>query len=99
MNVRHYAGPASTTPRALSTHGGALAGGDPRARPRHGGGHLTIDFHHEIRAGQLVLIKGAVTRVGTKSFNTDALYEPTPWGIARTQKTVEVCFDTPRARA
>ena len=26
---------------------------------------LTIDFHHEIRAGQLVLIKGVVTRVGT----------------------------------
>ncbi|MBV9359835.1 MAG: acyl-CoA thioesterase, partial [Betaproteobacteria bacterium] len=37
---------------------------------------LTIDFHHEIRAGQLVLIKGAVTRVGTKSFSHEMrLYE------------------------
>ena len=26
---------------------------------------LSIDFHNEIRAGQLLLIQGAVTRVGT----------------------------------
>src|SRR5205823_9475426 len=26
---------------------------------------LTIDFHHEIRAGQLILVRGAITRVGT----------------------------------
>jgi len=29
---------------------------------------LTIDFHHEIKAGQLVLIKGKFVRVGEKSF-------------------------------
>jgi len=29
---------------------------------------LTIDFHHEITAGQLAVIRGAFTRVGTKSF-------------------------------
>jgi acyl-CoA thioester hydrolase len=30
---------------------------------------LTIEFHREITAGQLALIRGAVTRVGTKSFS------------------------------
>ena len=59
---------------------------------------LTIDFHHEIRAGQLVLIKGAVTRVGTKSFSHEMrLYEADSMTHCATQKTVEVCFDT-RAR-
>jgi acyl-CoA thioester hydrolase len=56
---------------------------------------LTIDFHHEIRAGQLVLIKGAVTRVGTKSFSHELrLYEADSMTHCATQKTVEVCFDT-----
>jgi len=56
---------------------------------------LTIDFLHEIRAGQLVLIKGAVTRVGTKSFNHELrLYEADSMTHCATQKTVEVCFDT-----
>ena len=56
---------------------------------------LTIDFLHEIRAGQLVLIKGAVTRVGTKSFNHEMrLYASDTMTHCATQKTVEVCFDT-----
>jgi len=56
---------------------------------------LTIDFLNEIRAGQLVLIKGAVTRVGTKSFNHELrLYEADSMTHCATQKTVEVCFDT-----
>ena len=56
---------------------------------------LTIDFHHEIRAGQLILIKGAVTRVGTKSFSHEMrLYEADSMTHCATQKTVEVCFDT-----
>ena len=56
---------------------------------------LTIDFHHEIRAGQLVLIKGAVTRVGTKSFSHEMrLYASDTMTHCATQKTVEVCFDT-----
>ena len=29
---------------------------------------LTIDFHHELGAGQLVLVTGTFTRVGHKSF-------------------------------
>ena len=59
---------------------------------------LSIDFHHEIRAGQLVLVKGAVTRVGSKSFSHEMrLYEADSMTHCATQKTVEVCFDT-RAR-
>jgi len=56
---------------------------------------LTIEFHHEIRAGQLALIKGAITRVGTKSFSHELrLYEADSMTHCATQKTVEVCFDT-----
>jgi len=56
---------------------------------------LTIDFLYEIRAGQLLLIKGAVTRVGTKSFNHEMrLYASDTMTHCATQKTVEVCFDT-----
>ena len=56
---------------------------------------MTIEFHREIRAGQLVLIKGAVTRVGTKSFNHEMrLYEADSMTHCATQKSVEVCFDT-----
>lgn len=56
---------------------------------------LTIDFHHEIGSGQLVLIRGAVTRVGTKSFNHEMrLYAADSMTHCATQKTVEVCFDT-----
>jgi acyl-CoA thioester hydrolase len=60
---------------------------------------LTIDFHHEIRSGQLVLIRGAVTRVGTKSFNHEMrLYAADSMTHCATQKTVEVCFDTKARR-
>jgi acyl-CoA thioester hydrolase len=56
---------------------------------------LTIDFLHELRAGQLLLIKGALTRVGTKSFSHEMrLYEADSMTHCATQKTVEVCFDT-----
>ena len=56
---------------------------------------LTIDFLHEIRAGQLLVIKGAITRVGTKSFNHEMrLYATDTNTHCATQKTVEVCFDT-----
>lgn len=56
---------------------------------------LTIEFHHEIRAGELARIKGAVTRVGTKSFSHEMrLYEADSMTHCATQKTVEVCFDT-----
>ncbi|HEY5896902.1 MAG TPA: thioesterase family protein [Burkholderiales bacterium] len=61
---------------------------------------LSIDFHHEIRAGQLILIKGAIQRVGTKSFNHEMwLYEADSMTHCATQKTVEVCFDTAARKA
>jgi acyl-CoA thioester hydrolase len=56
---------------------------------------LTIEFHHEIIAGQLALVKGAVTRVGTKSFSYELrLYEADSMTHCATEKAVEVCFDT-----
>lgn len=56
---------------------------------------LTIDFLHEVRAGQLILIKGAVTRVGTKSFTHELrLYAADSMTHCATQKSTEVCFDT-----
>jgi len=58
---------------------------------------LTIEFHNEIRIGELVLIKGAITRVGTKSFSHELrLYEADSMRHCATQKAVEVCFDTAR---
>ncbi|HEY6124902.1 MAG TPA: thioesterase family protein [Steroidobacteraceae bacterium] len=60
---------------------------------------LTIDFHHEMTAGQLFLVSGAFTRVGARSFGNEMrLYESESMTHCATQKTVEVCFDT-RARA
>jgi acyl-CoA thioesterase FadM len=56
---------------------------------------LTIDFLHEVRVGELVLVKGAITRVGTKSFSHEMrLYEADSMRHCATQKATEVCFDT-----
>jgi acyl-CoA thioester hydrolase len=56
---------------------------------------LTIDFHHEMVAGQLFLVTGAFTRVGAKSISSELrLYESESMTHCATQKTVEVCFDT-----
>jgi len=60
----------------------------------------TIDFHHEITAGHLVLITGAITRVGTKSFTYALeLYDADAMTHCATQRTVEVCFDTAKRRS
>jgi acyl-CoA thioesterase FadM len=59
---------------------------------------LTIDFHHELTAGQLILVTGAFTRAGDKSYSYEMhLHESESMTHCATQKTVEVCFDT-RAR-
>ena len=56
---------------------------------------LTIDFHHELTAGQLTLVTGAFTRVGAKSYHYEMrLYDADAMTHCATQKTVEVCFDT-----
>lgn len=95
MNVRHYAAFFDEAGwHILSRAGVSLT--DLRAR---GLGSvvatLTIDFHHEIKAGQLVLISGAFTRAGSKSFAYEMrFYEVDSMTHCATQKTVEVCFDT-----
>jgi acyl-CoA thioester hydrolase len=95
MNVRHYAACFDDA----GWHFPRMAGFSLEAFRARGLGtvvaSLTIDFHHEIRAGQLILVQGALTRVGTKSFNHELrLYEADSMTHCATQKTVEVCFDT-----
>ena len=61
---------------------------------------LTIDFHHELTAGQLTLVTGAFTKVGQKSFTYEMrLYASESMIHCATQKTVEVCFDTRERRS
>ena len=100
MNVRHYAACFDEAAWHFPRMAG-LSLDEFRAR---GFGTvvatLTIDFHQEIRAGQLILVKGALTRVGTKSFNHEMrLYEADSMNHCATQKTVEVCFDTAARKA
>jgi acyl-CoA thioester hydrolase len=95
MNVRHYAALFDDAGwHILSRAGISLT--DLR---RRGLGSvvasLTIDFHLEMKAGNLVLIQGRFTRVGSKSFSYEMrLYETDSMTHCATQKTVEVCFDT-----
>lgn len=99
MNVRHYAAFFDDAGwHILAAAGVSLD--DLRAK---GLGSvvasLTIDFHHELTAGQLILVSGAFTHVGQKSFQYELrLYESESMTHCATQKTVEVCFDT-KARA
>jgi acyl-CoA thioester hydrolase len=95
LNVRHYAGFFDDA----GWHIPAMAGLSLDEIRSRGLGTvaatITIDFLQEIRAGQLLLIKGAVTRVGTKSFSHEMrLYAADSMTHCATQKTVEVCFDT-----
>ena len=95
MNVRHYAACFDDA----GWHFPTMAGFSLEGLRARGLGTvvatLAIDFHQEIRAGQLILIRGAVTRVGTKSFAHEMrLFEADSMTHCATQKTVEVCFDT-----
>jgi acyl-CoA thioester hydrolase len=98
MNVRHYAAFFDDA----GWHMLAMAGISLTEVKRRGLGTvmvtLTIEFHHEITAGQLALVRGAVTKVGTKSFGYELrLYESDSMTHCATEKAVEVCFD-PQAR-
>ena len=98
MNVRHYAAFFDDA----GWHMLAKAGVSLSELQAQGLGSvvatLTIDFHHELKAGQLTLVTGAFTRVGEKSFSYELrLHESESMTLCATQKTVEVCFDT-RAR-
>ena len=95
MNVRHYAGFFDDA----GWHILGMAGISLSEVKARGLGtvmaSLTIEFHHEITAGQLALVRGAVTRVGTKSLAHELrLYEADSMTHCATQKSVEVCFDT-----
>ena len=99
MNVRHYAACFDDA----GWHFPKMAGLSLEEIRARGLGTvvatLSIEFHHEIRAGQLVLIQGALMRVGTKSFSHEMrLYEADSMTHCATQKTVEVCFDTAARR-
>ena len=95
MNVRHYAAMFDEAGWHILARAGVSLS-DLRGR---GLGSvvasLTIDFHHELTAGQLVLVTGAFTRAGHKSFSYEMrLYEVDSMTHCATQKTTEVCFDT-----
>lgn len=97
MNVRYYAAMFDEAGWHILARAGVSLG-DLRGR---GLGSvvasLTIDFHHELTAGQLVVVTGGFTRVGGKSFAYEMrLYEANSMTHCATQKTVEVCFDTAR---
>ncbi len=95
MNVRHYASFFDDAGwHVLARAGVSLT--DLRSR---GLGSvvatLTIDFHHEMTAGQLTLVTGAITRVGGKSMAYELkLYDADSMTHCATQKVTEVCFDT-----
>ena len=100
MNVRHYAACFDEA----GWHMLARAGVSLSELRSHGLGSvvatLTIDFHHEMTAGQLILVTGAFTRVGAKSFGYEMrLHEADSMTHCATQKTVEVCFDTALRRS
>ena len=100
MNVRHYAACFDEAGWHMMARAGVSLA-DLRSR---GLGSvvatLTIDFHHELTAGQLILVTGAFTRVGGKSFRYELrLHESDSMTLCATQKTVEVCFDTTARRS
>jgi acyl-CoA thioester hydrolase len=100
MNVRHYAAFFDDA----GWHMFACAGVSLSNLNARGLGSvvatMTIDFHHEITLGQLAMIRGAFTRVGTKSFEYALeLYEADSMTRCATQRTVEVCFDTAKRKS
>lgn len=100
MNVRHYAAFFDDA----GWHMFAKAGVSLKELQAQGLGSvvasLTIEFHHELTAGQLILVTGAFTRVGTKSYSYEMrLFESESMTHCATQKAVEVCFDTQARRS
>lgn len=59
---------------------------------------FTIDYVRELKAGDLLLVKGAFTKVGTKSITLlQRMYNADTQEHAATMETIEVFFD-PAAR-
>ncbi len=98
LNVRYYA-------HFFDDAGFHFWTGIPRAKDimtAHGIGVVVArtanDFVHEARAGELVIIKSALTRLGTKSLTyTQRLTNAETGALLATQDAVEVIFD-PKAR-
>jgi acyl-CoA thioester hydrolase len=97
MNVRHYAAFFDDAGFHLMSKAGVSL---TELRGRGLGSvvaSLTIDFRHELTAGQLVLITGAYTRIGHKSATSEMrMYDADTMTHCATQTTVEVFFDTTR---
>ena len=56
--------------------------------------NISIDFIHEITAGQLMVIKGGWIKVGSKSMTHEQrMYEADGGTLCAVQTTVEVSFD------
>ncbi len=100
MNVRHYAAFFDDAGWHMLTHAGIFL---TELRARNLGtvvASLKIDFHNEIKAGQLAYIKGAFVRLGAKSFTYEMrLYEAETMVHCATETCVEVCFDTTLRKA
>src|SRR5258708_34537343 len=93
MNVRHYAACFDDA----AWHFPKMAGPSLEEIRARGLGSVTaalsIDFHHEIRAGQLILVQGAVRHGGTKSFRHEMrLYEAGSMTDGATQQRDERCL-------
>jgi len=55
---------------------------------------FTINYVHELKAGDLLVVKGAFTKVGTKSIATlQKMYNADTQELAATMESVEVFFD------
>ena len=94
LNVRHYSALFNDAAWQMLTLGGVSMADIRAAGLGTVVATLTIDFHHEVTVGQLVQIKGAITKVGTKSLAHELrLYETETMTHCATQKSVEVCFD------
>ena len=95
MNVRHYAASFDEAGWHMFAKAGVSLSGLRAKGLGSVVASLTIDFHHELTAGQLTLVTGAFTRVGEKSYHYEMrLHDADAMTHCATQKTVEVCFDT-----
>ena len=95
MNVRHYAAFFDEAGWHMFAKAGVSLSGLRAKGLGSVVASLTIDFHHELTAGQLTLVTGAFTRVGEKSYHYEMrLHDADAMTHCATQKTVEVCFDT-----
>ena len=100
MNVRHYAAFFDDAGWHMFAKAGVSLADLQAAGLGSVVASLSIDFHHELRAGQLTLVQGAFTRVGSKSFEYEMrLFAADAMTHCATQKTVEVCFDTTARRS